>query len=248
DVDFLDPPMPFSLGADTILCPGESVLLVAPGGGFMNQWQDGSSAPTYLADQPGTYSLQIQNQCGIAYDEMSLDFDQQIPVVQFDPVLFICPDQVIELDATQSFPVIYLWSTGSNEPSIQVKSPGQYAVSVQTPCVTIPAQTEVAISDTCNVAIAFYIPNVFSPDGDGINDVFSIFPSAGTDVTHLACSVFDRWGNLVFSSSSYPFEWPGDFNGQKLDPGVYAYRVIITYMDHSTERQVTRSGDITLVR
>lgn len=94
-----------------------------------------------------------------------------------------------------------------------------------------------------------FIPNVFSPNGDQINDVVLI--SAGEDLQKIASfRIFDRWGNLVFSAYDFPANspadsWDGRWNGQLLNPAVFTYQLIAVYVDG---RKEVRFGDITLVR
>ncbi len=115
-VSYLDAPDPFSLGSDTTLCPGESITLLAPLTTNAIQWNDGSSQQSLLADQAGTYSLQISNTCGVVTDAIVLDMDTRTPVLDFDSTIPWCAGDIITLDATQSFQASYTWSTGSSSP------------------------------------------------------------------------------------------------------------------------------------
>ncbi|MGB3079681.1 MAG: gliding motility-associated C-terminal domain-containing protein [Saprospiraceae bacterium] len=93
-----------------------------------------------------------------------------------------------------------------------------------------------------------YIPNVFSPNGDGFNDYFTLFTKA--DVTGISMEVFTRWGDLVFRKADFApnvpnIGWDGTFRNQQLNPGVYVYKIVIVYGDGLTEQV---AGDITIVR
>ena len=94
-----------------------------------------------------------------------------------------------------------------------------------------------------------YVPNIFSPNGDNVNDRLVI--NVGSSVKEIASMViFDRWGNLVFSAehfqpSDISNSWDGRFKGQGLNPGVFAYRLIVEFEDGRSE---VRYGDVTLVR
>ena len=67
-----------------------------------------------------------------------------------------------------------------------------------------------------------YIPNAFTPNGDGKNDVWYV---RGNDIRSVEISVFDRWGQRVFNSTSLSVGWDGTFGGAKLDPSVFGYYV-----------------------
>ncbi len=95
-----------------------------------------------------------------------------------------------------------------------------------------------------------YFPNIFTPNGDGINDVFQLFTGQGV-VEVDVFQVYDRWGNLMFEANDLTpnpggtIGWDGTFNGQSLDAGVFAYRALITFVDGKT---IPYSGTITLIR
>jgi len=94
-----------------------------------------------------------------------------------------------------------------------------------------------------------YIPNIFSPNGDGVNDLLVI--SAGEGVEAISSfEIFDRWGNMVFaftnkSPDEEEAQWDGLFKGERLNPAVFTYKAVISYSTGNTE---TRYGDITLLR
>jgi gliding motility-associated-like protein len=71
----------------------------------------------------------------------------------------------------------------------------------------------------------FFVPEGFSPNGDGMNDFFTI---SGTDNFKVSISMYNRWGNLVYSSKNYKNDWDGLSNtglllGSKLPDGTYFY-------------------------
>ncbi|WP_212001227.1 gliding motility-associated C-terminal domain-containing protein [Chitinophaga sp. HK235] len=87
-----------------------------------------------------------------------------------------------------------------------------------------------------------FIPNLFSPNGDGMNDVLFVY---GTAVAQLEFRVYNQWGQLVFSSKDLHQGWDGTMNGQNQPVGVYVYIVKATMQDGSV---VTKKGNVTLMR
>lgn len=88
------------------------------------------------------------------------------------------------------------------------------------------------------------IPTAFTPNGDGLNDIFRIRSTEFIRVTEL--SIFNRWGELVFhSADGSGTGWDGAFNGQPAPSGTYAFIVIFSRPGHLSE---SRKGDITLIR
>ena len=95
-----------------------------------------------------------------------------------------------------------------------------------------------------------YIPNVFSPNKDGVNDKFQIYAGSACEVTVASYRIFDRWGGLVFSANNFPsnssaFWWNGDSKGEGMEPGVYVYVIEVQYSNGEFE---SFSGDVTLIR
>jgi gliding motility-associated-like protein len=96
--------------------------------------------------------------------------------------------------------------------------------------------------------VHLYIPNSFSPNGDGINDRFKIY---GNDkiVNADYMRIFDRWGNMVYEEKDFkPLEggqngWSGYFKNSLMNPAVFVYTIRVTYNDGT---KVDFVGDLTL--
>ena len=101
-----------------------------------------------------------------------------------------------------------------------------------------------SISNTIKVEKPYtlYIPNAFSPDGDGINDFFKIW---GQGITSIEIEIYNRWGQMVFKSFSLEEQWDGKFNSKDSPSGSYVYRV--KTMD-SGNMEFLESGTVSLIR
>ena len=247
-IDYSPLPQPFSLGPDTTICQGASFVILAPTTTDALRWQDGSSQPTIVADQAITYSLQISNACGTASDSLDVAINSDIPVVVLGNQQVWCPGEQIILEATQPFIATYLWSSGDDEARIVVTTPGIYSVEVMAPCATASGQVEVIEGDDCTSEDNIYIPNVFSPNDDQVNDLFIVFPGPDVQVTSMIGSIYDRWGNMVFSSAQIPFAWDGRFDNEPVMPGVYVYHLQIVYIIAGDEKEKLFTGEVTVVR
>jgi gliding motility-associated-like protein len=93
---------------------------------------------------------------------------------------------------------------------------------------------------------AIYIPNVISPNEDGINDAFGFGYTGSCEITSFRVALFGRWGEEIYSTNDASFKWKGDFKGEQLQPGVYVYVAEIYFQDVSGP--VFRRGDVTLIR
>lgn len=87
-----------------------------------------------------------------------------------------------------------------------------------------------------------FVPNAFSPNGDGKNDVLYV---RGEVITSVKFEVFDRWGEKVFSTTSLADGWNGIFRGEPCEPGVYDYYLEVTCMG---QKQFFKKGNVTLLR
>ncbi len=95
----------------------------------------------------------------------------------------------------------------------------------------------------------YYIPNIFSPNLDGINDIFTVYSDKGAGMVNFL-KIYDRWGELIFESRSFEPNneskgWNGTFNGKVLNPGVYVY---MTEVQSKNKIKKLLKGSITLIR
>lgn len=139
-------------------------------------------------------------------------------------------------------PYKYLWSTNSNDSFIAQLPNGFYSVRVSdiNNC-TDSVRVEVFYDNCCTPSI----PNAFTPNKDGKNDIFKILYKG--DIILKEFSIYNRYGQQVFTTSSITEGWDGNFNGQEEELGVYYYYVRMicgNYLDH----EVMLKGDVTLIR
>ena len=248
-VSFIQAPPAFSLGPDTNLCTGETLLLTVPIDSFDITWQNQGTQSDFLVDQAGMYYVQLSNICGLSSDTILVDYMDDQPMLQLDPEILWCPGDTLVLDATQQVQADIAWSNGATTSAILVNSPGIYEVVVSTMCHTVSGMTEGIRESNCPVGPVFYIPNVFTPDQNGFNDLFTVSTDLPENVLNMQGSIFDRWGNLVFSSHENPFTWDGTFDQEDMMAGVYVYMIQVEYVNFSGQIVMEIfSGDITLLR
>jgi gliding motility-associated-like protein len=185
----------------------------------------------------------------------------QVPLGGFaaNSIIAFLPDSCLQSDISFSIatasPIIQInWNfddpiSGANNsssdlnPSHQFSEIGTYQITaiVEFDCYTDTITQNITLfncTDTTTPILPFELPNVISPNGDGINDLFEIknLPE-NTEVI-----ILNRWGNVVFSSANYQNNWGGkDTSGKELVDGVYTYK-----FNSSTEK--TSHGFIHLIR
>ncbi|PKP02537.1 MAG: hypothetical protein CVU11_11585 [Bacteroidetes bacterium HGW-Bacteroidetes-6] len=140
-------------------------------------------------------------------------------------------------------PYSVLWSNNEITDSIGMLSPGTWSVVVNdlNGCGWTRQVNVDASGDLCFIPHV-WVPNIFSPNGDGQNDILFV---RGEGVNTLSFIIYDRWGEKIFETTSVDNGWDGIYKGAKANPGVYVYYLNATFVDGS---QSVIDGNITLVR
>jgi gliding motility-associated-like protein len=144
-------------------------------------------------------------------------------------------------------PISYVWENGSVQSFITVDTAGVYAVEISNACETIEEQYSVSLAVDARKNY-FYVPNVFSPNDDGMNDVWQIKPPEDMEVLTFDLKVFDRWGNLMKSFTSVNDFWDGTFKDKDLNPGVYVWWYQAKVVSCGKTLEVFDKGDVTVVK
>lgn len=211
----------YSAQLDTSLCWGDSLqigeILILNSG--MHQY--------LFTDQFGCDSL-IDVSVSLKYP----------PDVYLGKDTTLCLEEKIFLDAGEH--AWYLWSTGDLERGILVSDSGEYWVKVQNECGFTSDSILIAIRD-CEPAL--FIPNVFTPNGDGLNEQFEVH---GYNLRKFTMLVFNRWGEQLFESNDIQTWWDGTYKGRICPVGVYYYHV--EYQEDRSLREYIRQGTVTLLR
>jgi gliding motility-associated-like protein len=249
------PPLLFDLGQDTAICesiPLEISLNVADAISY--EWQNGSTENTYIVDSEERIWVDI-------YDIRDCKFSDTLEVT-FRPVpeeilalprdTVICKNGFITLRPFALNATDYLWEgeaayfgqNNRSDTSFVVTFPGTYAFTASNLCGGVTQFVDVTEAD-CGCYP--FVPNGFTPNDDGINDVFMVY--ANCEIQDYELLIFDRWGNKVFQSTDVTFGWDGTIQGNIRNAGVYVWQMIYKALDENgevTEKQTT--GSITLVR
>ncbi len=213
-----------------------------------------TSSLQYPGLGPAQYLLEIMDLNGCGSTE-TITFAEPAPwSVQLGPDTLMAYGSFLTLNAfITGFPqgdIQLNWSDGQCDGclsrTIETLSDITYTVTVtdEKGCI---ATDQIILDVFINRDI--YIPNVFSPNGDFINDYFTVSAASGLlEIESL--TVWDRWGNLVFQAFHIPpgdpvYAWDGRMNGRLLNPGLYVYKAEVIFQDG---RKDIRFGDVTLIR
>lgn len=184
--------------------------------------------PTITVDETGIYNFQITDlECNQTQSVYIFYLDD--PIVNITGSTICVEDEVL-LDA-DNVNSTYLWTSGSTDsvylfvPTV----PGTYSINVDVTnsCATV-SDTAFFTVDEC----AIIIPNVFTPNGDGSNELFYILGLERHP--NSIVKIFDRWGLVVYESSNYQNNWNGTNvnNSKDVSDGTYYYLVVLENGDH----------------
>jgi gliding motility-associated-like protein len=93
-----------------------------------------------------------------------------------------------------------------------------------------------------------YAPNAFSPNDDGVNDVFKLFVNNDVTILSFQLIIHDRWGNLIFQSTDSELGWDGSHKGNRANPDTYIYAYTIEYEDENGVGRQVNGGTVNLLR
>jgi gliding motility-associated-like protein len=135
-----------------------------------------------------------------------------------------------------------LWSTGATSPILAAIPNGNYTVWVRDSNNCLDSfKSTVGFDDCCTP----FVPNAFSPNNDGRNDIFRVKYKG--DVRIIEFSIFNRFGERIFSSSYSDAGWDGTYDGRTCDIGSYFYYIRLI-CGKDGDQVLEFKGDVTLVR
>lgn len=215
DVTVIVVPQP-NLGNDTAICPGSAFTLTVTNPNASYIWSDGSSDQSMNVDTAGVYYVTAYVGSCIASDTINVTF---LAAVNLGHDISLCDlTNGVELDAGNPGSQ-YLWSTGATTQTIHVEESGVYYVEVLNTSNCALTDTITLIGDVGGGIL--YLPNCFTPTGNGLNDYFC---AVSTSVTEFHMQIFNRWGQLIFETDNINNCWDGRYKGNMVQEDVYVVK------------------------
>jgi len=230
-------------------------IVINPTGGAGNytiSWLPGGSSNPLLTNvAAGNYQVTIVdgNNCSVTQN-FTVGLNNNFVVTVNPPLSNILYQESVVLDVviTPAIPgSTYSWSPSNGLSCSDCPNPTATPINNTTYTVTVTApngcsQTAQA---TVNVQLPcgeIFMPTIFSPNGDGLHDELCVL---GGCIASMTYSIYNRWGELVYTSDSQTECWDGSFRGKPAPLGVYAFKLQYTTTENKIEEA---SGNITLVR
>lgn len=254
-ITILSPPLTLKITPDQEICPGDSIkLAVIASGGFGNYYyfwpHSGDTTATVLVS-PGETTV---------YEVIVKDDCQTFQVEAETKIVVVMPDADFQALTTPPFinlPItfqnlttdgnIYEWFFGDGNTSNLIHPNNVYVTPGVYP-VTLIATDLKGCTDTITKQVVIedeyyiYIPNTFTPDGDRYNNYFQ---ASTINIASLSIQIFNRWGELVFTSDEVDFSWDGYYNGKIIRDGTFVWS--LTYKTHGGVEDELR-GHVTVLR
>ncbi|MDQ3072624.1 MAG: gliding motility-associated C-terminal domain-containing protein [Bacteroidota bacterium] len=233
----ISPPPEMNLGGDKVICRGHSLTLAAPEAEEYF-WSTGERTSTITVSAPGSYWLRVRKGGCLATDTVSVSWPEEPSPMKKTVSACFTTEPYLLLDAGEA--VEYLWYPGGETTrKINVNSPGIYKVMTKDK-YGCEYYDSTEVTEQCPPQL--FIPNSFSPNGDGLNDSFSITTNF---VTELNLSIYDRWGRLIYSSKDVNPLWDGSFRETMVPEGIYLYKIGLRGDDKTPQYH---TGTITIIR
>jgi len=244
-----------NLSNDTAYCENELISdITALGNGGIINWYSNNSlnnllgsgtsySPTNTFGLITYYANEIIGPCISDYDSINITINLN-PIIDAygDTTVFSLNDAYLSVTGGST----YVWSPSSDLSCSTCQYPTANVTETTVFYVTVTDTNGCIATDSVEVKIEevnnLYIPNVFSPNGDGYNDVLLV---RGATLQNINFRIFNRWGEKVFETTDITKGWDGKQNGKPVDSGVYVYQLIYTDWQNVEEK---KSGNVTLIR
>ncbi len=248
-----------TLSTSTIQCygvPGTAVLSITPPGNYSYSWnsQPVQTTATLTGVSGKNYQVHIRNLATGCSRDTSVKVpgynaikalfspNPNLSCVPFNDNLITFIDLSNGADSGYwNFNGAIVAYTPGIAPQYRFNDPGSFNV-------TLKVYNKGMCSDMKSLSVCIlssneiFIPDIFSPNGDGANDVLYV---RGNAIKELKFILYDRWGEKVFETHDVNVGWDGTYKGKPVDPAVYAYYVELTTGD---DKKIVQKGDITLIR
>jgi len=243
------------MGSDRSVCEGDTIVIspfVMDGTGEIDYFWKGpgnfSSNKRQLIilginpNQDGNYKLTVTDTVNCVESktiDITVNPFPEVAFADYDTI-WAEPGYLLEAGNGAEY---YLWNTGEITEAIQIDSMGHYVVEVIS---YEGCKSTDAVQVLWGGGTPIYLPNAFTPNGDGLNDVFKAVPKYDY-VSKYQLSIFNRWGQQIFECNDIDCGWDGTYQGNATPNGVYIYRIVYEEISQPGQSK-TLNGSLILIR
>ena len=250
-------PLKVEIKGDSLICAGQTTTLTATfnvsRSDLKYDWNTGDTGSTLRVDQEGWYSVMVNSECQTAVDSIFVKEATDVIFVDLGPDLRVSWGERVQLEAETNATEVrqYRWAASSGTLSC-TDCPNPEAIPLETTTYTLTLVDEFGCIATDELVIevekGLDVGNVFTPNNDGINDVFFIRGKGQLQVREL--QFYDRWGSKVFVSPGGMINdpshgWDGQRKGKPVPEGIYFWQAELLLPDGNHQRL---RGQVMLLR
>lgn len=244
-------PQPMLSVKDTSLCIGSKIqykpsIVFYDKNKLTYQWQlnnqfiNGDSI--MQIEKPGNYSIQVSH-ANCSVQSNFIVKENPIPVSTLESHRKICFQDSLTTRLYAGLHYSYNWDNGkSNDPFYTANNPGLHFVTVQNE-FGCSSKDSILLIDVCPPKL--YVASAFTPNGDGLNDLFKINYE---NISEFKIVVYNRWGEVIFVSEDPNEFWNGEYKNEQMPMGVYPFVVTYDSLYEEYKGPYKISGSITLIR
>lgn len=246
-----------SISGPVQACAGDTLTLIGSSSinGSSFSWQPGGIDATQLIVSPtedATFGLVVKaNDCTSDTAFISISVDP-LPSLSLPDSAIICPGEQITLTATSDDPgAVFNWNAGEFTGNPYITSPPESVeISVYAAGTICTSEVKIVVAEVlenCNCQVT--VPNVFTPNGDGINDEFSVQDPQNCAFTEYKLVIYNRWGNEVWKAGDVNQVWDGKSLFGNAPDGTYYYVLNFSYKPGSNApKQSVEKGILVISR
>jgi gliding motility-associated-like protein len=227
---------------DTVYCKNSFVLVDARNPQYTYQWSNGENGIKTKIDLSGKYFVTANNKGCLYTDTFRVNTVPGITLSFLPETSFCLSDENKSLSVKAPTGTKIVWNTGSSSSSINATKQGKYWVKTENKICGSRTDTVFVTLKACDCEML--IPNSFTPNEDNKNDYF--FPVLQCEYSLYSFTVFDKWGNQIFTTNNPTGKWDGRFKGNLCDEDIYVYKIEST--EKESGKKVNRSGRVSLIR
>ncbi|HMN06514.1 MAG TPA: gliding motility-associated C-terminal domain-containing protein [Flavobacteriales bacterium] len=251
-----------AISPDLSICADDTALITLTGidAGSTIQWEpaaliiqgQGSTQVLVAPPTPTMFTATVTSPTGCVWaDSTFVDVSlmgANSVTATADPMIVV-PGSTVHLQATPTTGVTYAWQPAGIVSDPAIANPTAVVHQTTTFIVTVSDGTCTAM-DSVTVKVHelicddpdIFVPDAFTPNGDGSNDVLFV---RGRHISAMELKVFDRWGELVFTSTDPADGWDGSYKGKPVDPAVFVYWLKVECVDGQS---FFTKGNVTVIR
>lgn len=226
---------------DTLACKDEYINLTGRADAISYLWSTNSTSNTISTNRFGKYWCLSQVGCKQYVDSFNVTSKAFYVDISLGEDIYTCSEERIRLGKLFAGNKKYEWNTGEKSCCISPTKSGTYTLTVSDECSVLKDSINIEFYN-CNDC--FSMPNVFTPNNDGLND--AIKPTPRCDIDKYTFRIYNRWGEMIFETNDINERWNGKHKNELHQTNTFFYYIQYSLLQDPTIKTI--KGDLILLR